>query len=425
MGLPIKSVLGDEYIDYITISIPFFLILTLIEFIYSIVRKKKMDYTITDSIGSFSTGLTTVILDKLVPGTLAKSLEFICVIYIYKHHRLLTVDEDSKLASLACLVLVDFGYYWFHRLAHEINVLWSSHSTHHSSELYNLTTALRQNAFQPYVSWVFYLPLGFFMPPGIFFFHKQFNTISQFWIHTKYIPKLGAIEWIFNTPSHHRVHHGRNPKYLDKNYAGLLIVWDRMFGTFQEEEEEVFYGLVEPINSFDPTWVQFHNLFKVYEKAGTMKTFGDKMKAIFYGPGWYPGLPRLGDNNLCPIPKESEKQGRVGYSLPGFMGLYIFIQFLLVSLGSLVLMVVFEKQLGHQNISIMLTFLYISFTTIGSISSRKEYAMIFELTRLISFILYTYDTPYMWLKVVRGFYLFSCIYIVGKIQNPFKKQKQV
>jgi len=137
------------------------------------------------------------------------------------------------LTWVVMFVVVDFCYYWFHRLAHEWNWSWASHSVHHSSEEYNLSTALRQGTFQPLCSWLFFLPLALIgFSPRLFSIHVQFNTLYQFWIHTKLLPKLGWLEYIINTPSQHRVHHGRNPYCIDKNYAGTLCIWDRMFGTF-------------------------------------------------------------------------------------------------------------------------------------------------------------------------------------------------
>ncbi len=154
----------------------------------------------------------------------------------------------------------------------EVNLFWSTHQTHHSSEYYNLSTALRQGVLQAYFSWIFYLPLALLIPPQICLIHSQMNLLYQFWIHTNVISNLGPFEYILNTPSHHRVHHGRNPYCIDKNYGGVLIIWDRLFGTFaaERENEEVAYGLVHPINTFDPLEIQvnsnvlFNNKTKIF-----------------------------------------------------------------------------------------------------------------------------------------------------------------
>jgi alkylglycerol monooxygenase len=147
---------------------------------------------------------------------------------------------------------------------------------------------------------MFYLPIALFIPPQLFYMHKQVNTLYQFWIHTRLIGKLGPLEWFLNTPSHHRVHHGRNRKYIDKNYAGILIIWDRIFGTFEAEEEEVVYGLVHPLNSFDPLWTQLHHFFHMFTYARSLPGVWNKICVFIKGPGWSPGKPRLGDINDIP-----------------------------------------------------------------------------------------------------------------------------
>jgi alkylglycerol monooxygenase len=174
---------------------------------------------------------------------------------------------------------MDLGYYWFHRMGHgksknlnhsivlisflylEVNLFWATHQTHHSSEYYNLSTALRQGVLQTYFSWIFYLPLALLIPPQIFLIHSQMNLLYQFWIHTDVISNLGPFEYILNTPSHHRVHHGRNPYCIDKNYGGVFIIWDRLFGTFAAERknEEIAYGLIHPIKTFDPLETQVNS----------------------------------------------------------------------------------------------------------------------------------------------------------------------
>ncbi len=150
----------------------------------------------------------------------------------------------------------------------EVNLFWATHQTHHSAEDYNLSTALRQGVLQIYVSWIFYLPLAFFIPPQIFLIHSQMNLLYQFWIHTDIISNLGPFEYILNTPSHHRVHHGRNPYCIDKNYAGVFIIWDRLFGTFaaERDNEQIAYGLIHPINTFDPLETQVNSSFYLIKK---------------------------------------------------------------------------------------------------------------------------------------------------------------
>ena len=159
----------------------------------------------------------------------------------------------------------DFAYYWFHRVSHESRLFWNFHVVHHSSEQYNMSVAVRQSWFTGLAHWIFYAPLmllGF--APWMFIVMHGFNLIYQFWIHTKFIKTLGPLEYVLNTPSHHRVHHGVNPSYLDTNYAGVLIIWDRMFGSFIKETEEPRYGIIKPVESFNPLWINTHAWFEMF-----------------------------------------------------------------------------------------------------------------------------------------------------------------
>src|SRR5207247_5460488 len=177
----------------------------------------------------------------------------------------------------------------FHRMSHEVNAFWAAHVVHHQSEEYNLAVALRQGAFQSSFSWVFYLPLAVIgFPPLLFLTVSSLDTLYQFWIHTRAIGRLGPLEWVLNTPSHHRVHHGRNPQYIDRNHAGTLIIWDRMFGTFEPEGHAVIYGVTEPIASWNPVWANFHAYRNLWADAKRAKHWWDKIRIWFMPPGWKP-----------------------------------------------------------------------------------------------------------------------------------------
>jgi alkylglycerol monooxygenase len=181
--------------------------------------------------------------------------------------------------------LDDFAYYWFHRVSHESRLFWNFHVVHHSSNYYNLSVAVRQSWFTGVLHWIFYAPimlLGF--APWMLLTTHGFNLIYQFWIHTRLIDRLGPIERIFNTPSHHRVHHGVNNLYLDKNYAGVLIIWDRLFGTFVAESEEPRYGIIKPVISSNPLWINTHAWFEMSEAMRSRKTIGGKLRCIFASP---------------------------------------------------------------------------------------------------------------------------------------------
>ncbi|MEP6849308.1 MAG: sterol desaturase family protein, partial [Acidobacteriota bacterium] len=161
--------------------------------------------------------------------------------------------------------LDDFAYYWFHRACHEVRFLWNFHVVHHSSEHFNLSVAVRQSWFQGVAHWIFYAPLmllGF--APWMQITVHGFNLLWQFWIHTPFVKKIGPLEYVLNTPSHHRVHHGVNDEYLDRNYAGVFIIWDRLFGSYTEERETPRYGIIKPINSRNLLWINSHGWFEMF-----------------------------------------------------------------------------------------------------------------------------------------------------------------
>ena len=203
-------------------------------------------------------------------------------------HRLFVIDHALLEWALA-LVLWDFAYYWHHRFEHEIRLFWASHVAHHSSEKYNLSTALRQ-PWTPFLSLVLFPPIAFLaVRPELILMSGGFNLIYQFWVHTEVIRKMPpAFEWLLNTPSHHRVHHGSNPTYLDKNYGGIFIVWDRLFGSFTEEREPVAYGLTKNITSYNPLVIASHEYRDIARDVLQARSLGEAWKRVFGRPGWQP-----------------------------------------------------------------------------------------------------------------------------------------
>jgi alkylglycerol monooxygenase len=211
---------------------------------------------------------------------------FTIYIYLFAYELAPFKFPDDAWWSWVILFFVDdLAYYIFHRVSHESRLFWNFHVVHHSSEQYNLSVAVRQSWFSGIVHWIFYAPvmlLGF--APWMFAVMHGSNLIYQFWIHTKLVGKLGWFEHIFNTPSHHRVHHGVNDIYLDRNYAGVLIVWDKLFGSFVPETEEPRYGIVKPIKSYDPLWINTHGWFETWEAMKRQTTLTGKLRCIFGSP---------------------------------------------------------------------------------------------------------------------------------------------
>ena len=270
--------------NLILYAIPFFFLLILLEFTYGVLRRRNT-YRINDTINSLSLGSLSRLQSLVVLGFSGLIYEFMVARY-----QLGQLADDQLWVWLSCFLLYDLAYYWKHRFGHEVALFWGSHVAHHQSEDYNLGTALRQTSIDFY-GFLFYLPffvLGF--PAEILFTVVSLNLIYQFWVHTEHVPKLGILEWLFVTPSNHRVHHARNNIYVDRNYGGVFIIWDRLFGSFQEEleQEAVIFGLRKPLNSWNPVWANVHVYWRLIQDCIKVPGFSNKIKIWLKPPGWLP-----------------------------------------------------------------------------------------------------------------------------------------
>lgn len=374
----------DKAVSYIVLAIPVFFLLIGIELLFDRLRKTKY-YRFNDAIVNLSLGV-----GSQVSGIFLKLFVFVGYYYLYEHFRLTTMPGmDSGHATWAVVLTftalfigVDFFYYWFHRLAHEISVLWGSHVVHHQSEEYNLTVALRQAWLQGAFSWVFYLPLAIIgFEPLMFLTVGSFQTLYQFWIHTKAIDKLPAwFEYIFNTPSHHRVHHGVNPKYIDKNHGGTLIIFDRMFGTFQAEEEEVVYGITSQPKSWNPLWLNFEYWGGLFKDVAKARTLSDAIKMLVFKPGWRPDY--LG--GVQPF-KEVTPQTFHKYDTQIAVGLayYIFFQFVLVLGGTTGYLFAAEGLDWPAKVGVAVLIIT-TLVSLGGLLESKRWAFFVEILRLIA-----------------------------------------
>lgn len=301
----------------IVLSIPIFFVLIGIEVFYDRFAKKGV-YRLNDALTNISCGIT-----EQVSGVFAKLLTVGLYYLVYEHFRFFSLGTDWYVLLLLFL-LVDFCYYWAHRWSHAINLFWAGHVVHHQSEEYNLSVALRQGAFQKLFTFFVYLPLALLgFDPYWFLVIAAYNTLYQFWIHTQYLGKLGWLEYVFNTPSHHRVHHGRDPKYIDKNHAGSLIIWDKMFGTFQAEEETPTYGITSPLNSWNPVYAQVQHMGKVWQDFGRARGFADKFRVLFGRPGWQPAYLG-GAPEIAPVAADYRK---FDTAVPMPLNLYVLMQY--------------------------------------------------------------------------------------------------
>ncbi|HEX3846372.1 MAG TPA: sterol desaturase family protein [Steroidobacteraceae bacterium] len=228
-------------------------------------------------------------------GNVAMNLMMAGVVYaglsaVYKM-RLFAISPTSAWAWAAIFFLDDFTYYWFHRISHECRFWWAAHVNHHSSQEYNLSTALRQSWTSVIVgTWTPWIPLAFVgFPPEMILAEQSFNLSYQFWIHTESVRRMPAwFEYLFNTPSNHRVHHASNPRYLDRNYAGVLMVWDRMFGTFvaERDDEPPRYGIVKNIDTFNPIRIAFHEWAAIARELAASRSLHEAFGVVFRAPGW-------------------------------------------------------------------------------------------------------------------------------------------
>ncbi len=293
--------------DPVTLATPAFILLVILEIVLGRLKKGGVHYEARDTAASLFMGLGST-----VAGVLTGGVVFAATVWVYQH-RLFTIPFTAAWAWLAVFLLEDMTYYWFHRISHERRFWWASHVNHHTSQHYNLSTALRQTWTGGVAgTWLLWLPLAFLgFPPAMVAIQKGISLVYQFWIHTEAIGRLPAwFEAVFNTPSHHRVHHARNPRYLDRNYAGILIVWDRMFGSFQPEldAEPCRYGIVKNLGSFNILRVAFHEWIGLAADLFRSRSPRDALGYLFGPPGWSPD----GSRETSAMIKARWKSGAAG-----------------------------------------------------------------------------------------------------------------
>ncbi|MBA3692713.1 MAG: sterol desaturase family protein [Acidobacteria bacterium] len=260
------------------IAIPIFALLIALE-AYLVIRENRENFDRKDTWTNIFIGFMSVAWGALFG--LVTSLIYLWVYELAPYK----MPMNALWAWVILLFVDDFAYYWFHRISHEVRFFWNFHVVHHSSNQYNLSVAVRQSWFSGIAHWVFYLPIAFLgFPLWAFATMHGLNLIYQFWIHTKLVGKLGFLEKILNTPSHHRVHHGVNNQYLDKNYAGIFIIWDKIFGTFVEEIETPRYGIITPLTTYNPLRINTHSWAEMFVVMRQKKGLRDKVRCVFGSP---------------------------------------------------------------------------------------------------------------------------------------------
>ncbi|TGN07034.1 sterol desaturase family protein [Leptospira ilyithenensis] len=366
---------------------PFYFVLILTEILYTY-KYKLTFYSFRDSVADLSLGTLSRIADGVI---------LLGIVFVYQSLQNLFSFEDFLPLSLVSykspyswvilFILVDFLFYWAHRFAHEINLFWASHVVHHSSEEFNLSVALRQSFVRNLFIGIFYLPLAVFgFSAEAYLITDALNRTYQFWVHTRIIDKLPFwYELIFVTPSHHRVHHAVNPRYIDKNYGGVFIFWDRWFGTFEEEKEEPVYGVVKPLGTFQPILAEIHVFSDLFRDFRLTKNKREGILGFFKPPGFRPSdLPAYPKPR--PVsPYSFTKFYPKGKETNGFR-FYIISQFVITALSSLVFIKTYGKW-TYFEISVFTYVIVFSFYSLGKVLNSQTDVKRYELAKWLFWIL--------------------------------------
>jgi sterol desaturase/sphingolipid hydroxylase (fatty acid hydroxylase superfamily) len=397
----------------IVLSIPIFFILIGVELLVERFRQQKL-YRLNDAITNISCGI-----GEQVTGVFMKLFVVAIYQFIYEHYAFFTIPTNW-LTGIILFVAVDFFYYWFHRYSHEINLFWGGHVVHHQSEEYNLSVALRQGWLQKVFSFAFYLPLAIIgFDTLLFVTVSSLVTLYQFWIHTKAIHKLGWLEYILNTPSHHRVHHGVNPKYIDKNHGGTFIIWDRMFGTFQEEEEEPIYGITKPLNSWNPLWANLQHYVEMAALLKQVPSWKDKLKVLFMPPGWRPDY--LGGSFAIPEVDRASYR-KYDTQVPHLLNYYVFFQYVFTVAGAAVFLFSAAKlpMLEKAGSALLIV---LAIVNCGALFDLKRWVYLAEFVRLIctvSFLCVLFSSKFPVVLLAIAFLLLSAFWLI-KLRFVFYK----
>ena len=370
------------YITTLNIAIPVFVSLILIEILYAKMTEQGYVIRSMDTLSSLCSGLTNVIRDVL-------GLTLIVVSYGYLVENFALFNfESSFLLYIIAFIGIDFAGYWVHRINHSINYFWNHHIIHHSSEEFNLACALRQSISNFFsLTFVFLIPTALLgIPAEIVTFLAPIHLFAQYWYHTRLIGKLGFLEHIIVTPSHHRVHHAINKEYLDKNLSQVFIIWDKIFGTFQEELDDVppVYGVKRPLRSWNPILINFSHLFLLFKDAWRTKSIIDKFRIWFMPTGWRP----KDVNQKYPIESIDSPQDYEKYYPKLSMNLQIWswIQYFI----TFCFMMYFINNLHFLSLLegfVFASFLFISIYSLTSLMDKNSIAWIYELFRSVIGIL--------------------------------------
>ena len=409
----------DTYANILLITIPIFLVLIIIEISYG-VWKNDQKHSYMDTISSLSSGFTNLMVDILGLGIIILSYPF-----FYERLKIIELEESILLYFIA-FVCVDFASYCHHRLKHSINIFWNMHVIHHSSEEFNLACALRQSITNNLgIGILFLVPAAILgIPPQMISILGPLHLFGQFWYHTRHIGKLGWIEYVLVTPSQHRVHHAINEEYIDKNLAAIFCVWDRAFGTFQEELDDVpcVYGTLKPVQTWNPILINFQHIYYLIQDAWHTSNLVDKFKIWFMPTGWRP------NDVIVKIPRSkvedvfSQKKYKPKYNL--IHKIFVGFHFLILN----IVLYIFLSSFGSLSLADKTLYLTLIFSTIFSFSSVMDgfkWSTTFEFLRIIIGMLVIYFQKELLLTDNPIISLFLLTYLVLSVILNFLILKSV
>ncbi|MEO6950741.1 MAG: sterol desaturase family protein [Polyangia bacterium] len=359
----------------IAVAIPVFFVLIAVERI-ALRGWRDPVYRLHDAIADLSCGIGQQTLQVFL-----YVVELGVYTWLFTRFHVLDISPRSPVAWVVLWLAVDVAYYWFHRASHRINFLWAVHGVHHQSEEYNLAVALRQGWVEPLVIAPFHWPLALLgFPPAMFFTVFTLHTLWQFWPHTRGIGRLGVLDGIFNTPSNHRCHHAINPPYIDKNYGGFLILWDRLFGTWAKESEAPAFGTVKPLKSWNPLWANLSYWAEIGAIFRASPRLVDKLQAFVRPPEWRPAA--LGGPVSIPeVTRDGQRRYEVHTSRA--LDIYTTVAFALVALAVPVLT---QARAGTSWLALVLaaTFVIVSIVAVAGLVESKRWARSLEVVRLLA-----------------------------------------
>ena len=402
---------------FITYAVPVFFLMIGIEFIFGVIKGTN-NYRLNDSIAAISLGLIS-----RLPPLLNLGIQGVVWTYVATNLNMSLMPKDSWVTWVIAFLFYDLCYYWMHRMSHEVKVLWASHVVHHQGEEFNLSTALRQTSSGWLWKWIFYIPMFMVGIPGeVFFTVAAINLLYQFWVHTEHIKTLGALELIFITPSNHRIHHAQNPEYIDANYGGVFIIWDRIFGTYIPERDDLkpIYGTVKPLRSWNPIWSNLEIYHQMIRDTIHTKTLKNKIKVWFSSTRWrpedvYEKFPHV-TNDLEDFEKYDPDANRT-------TKFFTSVQFIINSSISTIIIFTIADQSYLQ--SCMLAIMLVASTTlVTSIIENKKWGYQSELARSIfTILLFAFEIFDPNLLASQVFFyqsIFSIAFIA--VYLPFNKQ---